>query len=514
MTRLPSRENALRYAAAALSGAVLSLVSPPTGLAALHWFSFVPLLLALHPLDRRLNFRLGYFSGFVGVFLLFRWLADTILVFSNLPFVAAYGCVVLFALVWGLPYGLLTMLVHPLRRRFGARWVFLFPAAWVASEYLQPALFPYFQGVGQYRTPYVWQLASVFGAMGVSYLVLVVNTAIASPWMDRREGRPIHAWPFAVVAVLFTANLGYGWWRWHAVEADLAAAPTRRVTLLQQDVTMLERLSDSRQKTLSSWLALTAEVVREKPDLVVWPEGATPGNPHEGKLLEVLGGMAKRGGFWFLTGGGTSEKDTFDTTRRIHKNSAYLFSPDGEVVGRYDKMVPLPFGEYLPWPVSYLRDYIQGPGNFRAGETPFVFDAGGVRFTTPICYEAILEKQMRNLMDTDIFVNITNDGWFGDTAAPHQHAMLSAIHAVQFGRPMVRVAYTGVSMVVEPHGEIHAETRPYEESATVTPVRLARFETPYRTWGGWFPLLATLVGAVAVAMAVQAERRAAVNEAA
>jgi apolipoprotein N-acyltransferase len=492
-----------RYLAAAVSGAVLSLVSPPIGFHALHWVSFVPLLVALHPTDNRLNFRLGYLSGFVAVFLLFRWLADTIVLFSNLPMIAAAGVLALFAAVWGLPYGLLSLLVHPLRRRFGERWVFVFPACWVASEFLQPALFPYFQGVGQYRALYVWQLASVFGAMGVTYLILLVNCALAALILERGK-----AWrPAAVAAAAFLANLGFGAWRVDHVEDVLADAPVKRVSLLQQHVTMVERLQDSGRKAFQSWVSLTAELKDQDVDLLVWPEGAAPFNPGEGKSAEFLGGMAKRFDAYFLTGGGTSEADPLNVQRRLHRNSCYLFGPDGQVAGRYDKMVPLPFGEYLPWPVSYLRDYIEGPGNFRAGTTPHVFEAGDVTFTTPICYEAILEAQMRNLMDADVFVNITNDGWFGDTAAPHQHAMLSAVQSVQFGRPMLRVAYTGISMVVEPHGRIVAETEPYTDVAEVVPMRIATFETPYRTWGGWFPPLVGAVGAVAAVMAMRGDER-------
>lgn len=512
MKLLPSKDVAWRFGGAAFSGAILSLVSPPNGLAALHWLSFVPLLVALHPTDHKLNFKLGYFSGFVGIFLLFFWLAETILIFSNLPMVAAVAVVVLFAAVWGLPYGLLAMLVHPLRRRFGDRWIFLFPACWVASEYLQPALFPYYQGVGQYRTPWVFQLASVFGAMGVTYLVMLVNCALASLLLNRRDGRPLPWVPLGATAALFAANLGYGAWRVGAVDEDLAKAPAKRVAILQQDVTMLERLASSRKETFDSWRALTAEVVDQDVDLIVWPEGAFPGNPHLGKNKDALARIAKDAGAWFLVGGGTSEPDTFDVERTIHLNSAYLFSPEGEVVGRYDKMVPLPFGEYLPWPVSYLRDYIQGPGNFRAGTTPHVFQAGDFTFTTPICYEAILESQMRRLMVADVFVNITNDGWFGDTAAPHQHAMLSAVQAVQFGRPMLRIAYTGVSMIVEPTGRVVTETRPYTNVSEVGTLRIAPVDTPYRTWGGWFPTVATLVAALAAAAAVKRERAAVTSD--
>ncbi len=509
MTRFFSRAELPRTLAALVSGLVLTLVSPPFGLSALHWFSFVPLFWALRPDDHRMNFKLGYLCGFSGVFCLFFWLAQTITLFSNIPLVLAAGIVVLFAAVWGLPYGFVAMSLHPLRRRFGAGWVFLFPAVWVGMEYLQPALFPYYQGVGQYRVAWVWQLASVFGAMGLSYLVILVNCAIAAFFIARREGKAAPVPVLAAVAAVWLGNLGFGAWRYAAVEAALAEAPVVRATILQQHVTMVTRLQDRGSDVLKSWMQLTSLVASQKPDLVVWPEGSIGYNPNEGKLKEIFSSMSQTGDFDFLVGGGTFSRDPENPAKRASWNSAYLFGRSGEILGRYDKMVPLPFGEYLPWPVSYLRDYIEGVGNFRAGTTPLVFDTGGYTFTTPICYEAILESQMRRLMDADLFVNITNDGWFGDTSAPHQHAMLSAVHAVELGRPMLRVAYTGVSMVVEPHGAIPVYTTPYTDVAEVVPVRMATFETPYRTWGGWFPRIASLVGAIA--LLVTFRRRAGVT---
>ncbi|MES2639123.1 MAG: apolipoprotein N-acyltransferase [Myxococcota bacterium] len=493
-----SRAALPRTLAALVSGLVLLFVSPPFGLSALHWFSFVPLFWALRPGEARMNFKLGYLCGFTGVFCLFFWLAQTITVFSNIPLVLAAGIVVLFAAVWGLPYGLVAMALPRLRQRFGGAWIFLFPAVWVGMEYLQPALFPYYQGVGQYRVPWVWQLASVFGAMGLSYLVILVNCAIAAFFIARREGTAPPIPVMAGVAALWVVNLGYGAWRYADVEAVLSGAPVVRASILQQHVTMVTRIQERGNDVLKSWMQLTKLVADQKPDLVVWPEGSIGYNPNEGKLKEIFSELSKRGGFDFLVGGGTFSRDPEDPTRRASWNSAYLFGKSGEILGRYDKMVPLPFGEYLPWPVSYLRDYIEGVGDFRAGTVATVFDTGRYTFTTPICYEAILESQMRQLMNADVFVNITNDGWFGDTSAPHQHAMLSAVHAVELGRPMLRVAYTGVSMVVEPHGAIPVYTTPYTDVAEVVPIRMATFETPYRTWGGWFPALASLVGFLAL----------------
>jgi apolipoprotein N-acyltransferase len=521
--RFFSRQNGVVLASALFSGAVLTFVSPPIertlplvgtvpigGLHFIHWLTFVPLLVAVADPGggpaasggrvrawlRSRNFRLGYLTGFSGVFLLFFWLAQTIDLFSNIPLALAALIVALFAAVFGLPYGVLASAVAPLRRRFGGGWVFAFPTLWVAMEFLQPALFPYYQGVGQYRNPYTWQLASVFGAYGLSWLILLTNSAASELWLSRRAGGALAWRPAAAAAGLFLANLAFGAWRFEAVEATLASAPVARVAVLQQGVTMVQRIQDRGSDVLRSWLGLTRRVAGERPDLVIWPEGSIYYNPTEPKLAEGFSEMTRSGGFAFLVGGGTREEDPENPGHRASWNSAYLFGRDGEIAGRYDKMVPMPFGEYLPWPVSYLKPWIEGVGSFRAGTHATEFKTDKFSFSVPICYEAILEAQMRTLSGADVFVNITNDGWFGDTAAPHQHAMLAAAYATELGRPMVRIAYTGISMIVEPHGVIRYETAPYTEVAEVVELRVATFETPYRTWGRAFPWLCLLLSAV------------------
>ncbi|MCB9746157.1 MAG: apolipoprotein N-acyltransferase [Alphaproteobacteria bacterium] len=186
------------------------------------------------------------------------------------------------------------------------------------------------------------------------------------------------------------------------------------------------------------------------------------------------------------------------------------------MLDRYDKMVPLPFGEYLPLADTFpiLREWIKGPGDFRAGEVPLVFQFtthGGqeVRFTTPICYEAILSSFVRKqLSDADLFVNVTNDGWFGDTAAPHQHGMLSAVRAVELGVPMVRLAYTGVSFNVSPTGRITNETEPFTEVIRIIESPVGRVDTVYRHIGDVFAWLCTLA-AGGILLSLWRDRRAA-----
>ena len=131
--------------------------------------------------------------------------------------------------------------------------------------------------------------------------------------------------------------------------------------------------------------------------------------------------------------------------------------------------------------------------NFHAGKEVTYFTAGEkntpYRFSTPICYEAILNGQMRKMSDADLFINVTNDAWFGKTAAPHQHAMLAAVQSMEWGRPMIRNAFTGVSFFVEANGNIIEETESFVPEARVATLHLYQTDTIYRM-GGWiFPWL-------------------------
>ncbi|MEL6348778.1 MAG: apolipoprotein N-acyltransferase [Myxococcota bacterium] len=504
-----------RAAIAALSGLGMMLVCPPIGLRHLLWVIFVPALLVMRPGEHRNNALIGYAAGWTMLAANFFWLADTVVIFSSLPYIASVLVVVIFATFFALPYLLVFGSARWLREHIGVWWVVVVPGLQVAAEHLIPSLFPYYLGGTMYRDPYIWQVASLTGPTGLTFLALVSNCLIVEGMLRFRSGQsqPI----LAVAALLATigAGFGFGAWRRTAVEAQLADAPTIRASILQQSEDMEFRLRESVWDTLSDWVLLTREVIADKPDLVVWPEGSVLFNPDDDRVYNALGGrspkqffgeLVTRGGFDFLIGGGTielHEGTTADGRQRFTAyNSCYGFRRDGAVVGRYDKMVPLPFGEYLPLADTFpiLREIIQGPGNFRAGTEAVTFSAssgdGQVRYTytTPICYEAILSGQMWRMRDADLLLNITNDAWFGDTAAPHLHGMLSAAQAVTLGRPMLRIAYTGVSFVVEPHGQILYETEPFAEVAEVVEVRLGAVQTGYRSGGFLFPWIAALVG--------------------
>lgn len=499
-----------RILAVVLAGASMRLVSPPIGWYEIHWFNLIPAFWALRQGNNKEN---GWLMYLMGVSLLatnYNWVSESILTFSNLPSFVAWVCVGLYAIAFAVPFWLVGWAVHWTREHFGLGWLWLLPGLQVAIEQTWPALFPYYHGALFYRSDITWQFGSVFGVTGLTYLVFLTNIlgaeilySVRNP-MDQ-PGPFGHSKHYRIAATIIIIHLIFGWWRRDAVELELQSAPTLRVAIMQQNVTMTHRLERSPWVGIRDWGQQTLSILDQDPDLVVWPEGSlggpvNPDDPRPAKALggkslkEFFGGLAKSNDFAFLVGGGTinfhDELDEDGYPTYTAYNSCYLFDQTGEVTGRYDKMVPLPFGEYIPFAETFpiLRKWIKGPGNFRAGNEVTYFKAKGENleysFSTPICYEAILNIQMRKMADADLFINITNDAWFGDTAAPHQHAMLTTVQAIEWGRPLFRLAYTGVSFVVEPHGTILYETKPFEEVSTVETIRMGQIDTIYRR-GGW-----------------------------
>lgn len=488
----PSRGDRLvRVLIAAFAGALLHIMAPPINLHWIHWVAYVPMLAALDPDRPKFNALIGWVYGAVGVGLVFRWFVDTIILFSNLPVPLAWACLGLFSLAFGAPYALIWAAVHPLRARFGGWWVLAWPALVVLVEFASMflLLFPYQQGVSQYRVPYTFQLASITGVWGVSFLLLAFNAALGEWVLRRRAGLPAPVFAISGAVSALSLVVLFGAWRYQRVEQALREAPVLRVGQIQSKDTMVDRMRIPAKQEFSWWVERTRALPPGSTDLVVWSEGACPYNLNEGTTSRLLASLAKQGGFEMIIGGGSREKreDEDGVTMVSAFNSVYHFAPDQPEPTRYDKMVPLPFGEYLPLADTFpwLDDLIQGPGHFAAGTVAVPFE-GRFTYATPICYEAILSYVCRRWPQPDLFVNVTNDAWFGDTAAPHQHAMLAAVRAMELGVPVFRSAYSGTSMVIEPHGRIHSETPVFEEVTRVVPVRVATLPTLYGKLGDWF----------------------------
>ena len=481
-----------RLAVTILAALALLLVAPPIGWHALQWLVYLPFFWVLREDRPRANLFFSAVYGVVAVAGIFSWIVDTVALFSNIPLPGAVAILLLFSAVFGSPYILLWVAVHPLRRRFGGLWIVLIPSLQVLIEFAERYvfLFPYNHGVGQYQFLPVWQIVSVTGIWGATWLVWFANCSLAEALYRRRERRPPPVRILAGTATLLALVMALGAWRVSRVEAALANGSVLRVAQIQSPMTMPERLRTPARVTFDFWRSETAKLASGEADLVVWPEGASPYSLQQDRVAEVIGALATAGDFEMVIGGGARERNpnSGEKTGLIAFNSVYHVDREGRLTGRYDKRVPLPFGEYLPLKgtsLSFLVDWVEGVGNFRAG-TEAVLLGGQHRYATPICYEATLGQVCRLFANPDLIVTVTNDAWFGDTRQPYLHEMMAAVRATELGVPMFRSAYTGVSAVIEPHGHIKARTKPFEYVNRVVPVRLAKMETLYVRWGDWF----------------------------
>ena len=186
-----------------------------------------------------------------------------------------------------------------------------------------------------------------------------------------------------------------------------------------------------------------------------------------------------------------------------YQNSAFLIDADGKVRGKYSKAHLVPFGEYVPlkrW-LPFLGIMVAQVGDFTAGTVGETISWGGRRLGVLICYEAIFPYIGRAVANNgaQLLVNITNDAWYGFTAAPYQLFSMTVFRAVENRRALVRAANTGISGFVDPAGRVLSKTALFEESAAVMNVPLLSGRTVYARIGDGFAWLALAVAAALVA---------------
>jgi apolipoprotein N-acyltransferase len=189
--------------------------------------------------------------------------------------------------------------------------------------------------------------------------------------------------------------------------------------------------------------------------------------------------------------------------RMIFHNSAYLVSPQGKILGKYDKVHLVPFGEYVPLKrfLPFIDKLVEQVGDFRPGHKGHTLAWADRRVGLLICYESIFPELARATVrnGADLLVNITNDAWFGRTSAAFQHFSMAVFRAVENRRCLARAANTGISGYIDANGRIRHTTGLYKEAVAVRPVALLKIASFYSRWGDW-PLWILTLGLTAIAI--------------
>lgn len=500
----------LRITAALSTGIAQALIAPPVGWTFLHWVSWLPLLWAVGSVRWKGRLALGWIAGFAGVVALFSWMLETGQRFFDLSVAHATLLLVAMGVLWGGYVAVFAVLLPRVKRLSGPAWPFAMAALWVACEFLNPQIFPYYQGAAHYQNLLLFQTASLFGVQAVSFLVLLFNgilwATLETLWLRRGSLRPIQLiGPVLATVVIFGVSLSYGAFRLDHIGRLQARADHLQIGLVQLGMGIEDR--ERRIKTASpgivrDYLAATREASHRGAQVVVWPEAACVRGV-TGPSGEPIRQLARDAGIEIWAGAIVVGSDPSGVAPQFH-NSAYRIDGTGHLDRRYDKNILLPFSEYTPGvrQFPWLSRLLSTRGDYSSGDQLRIYRTPWVRYNFLICYEALRSKLVRrNVREgSRLLVTLSNDAWFGDTSCPHQHMMLAAARSAEHGCPMVRVATTGISAVVDARGQIIQRTEPFAAQTLVVDLPLVYAPTLFTKIGNLFPwscVVITLFGLVA-----------------
>jgi apolipoprotein N-acyltransferase len=472
------------------------------GLFPLTWIAKVPALWAVRGEAPGRAFRLGLIYGLVGHLGGYYWLYHMLVDYGGLPPILSLGTLLLLASYLGLIFGLLLWCVRLAERDLGLAPAWSLLVAYPALELLFPIIFPYRIGASQYRFAAIAQIVEVTGMLGLTALIGLVNGAVYE-LLDACLARRRVVWlrP-AVAAAAFLAVTGYGLVRLRQV--DETVATSRRIT-----VALVQTNLGARQKQERRWefverhRQMTHELVAAHPEveLVVWPETAVnvplPRDVRElRRELEPQRPMVV-GALTVSREGG----------RRREYNSLLAVSETGELLGRYDKVRLLVFGESIPLAETFptLRSWFPRSSVFERGQVFQNLRVGGVSLLPLVCYEDILPDLLAEIWrrggPPEALVNVTNDSWYGDSHQPLIHLALATFRSIETRRALIRSTNTGISAIVDPAGRIVNRTGQWTREVLVgqVPIIEDRSTTLYLRTGdllGWLCVVLTLAGLV------------------
>ncbi|MGD8498604.1 MAG: apolipoprotein N-acyltransferase, partial [Chromatiales bacterium] len=399
-------------------------------------------------------------------------------------------------------------LIHLLRPRDGMpRWtgpLLTLPAVWVLFEWLRGWLFTGFPwllaGNGQINPlPGIGAplagLAPVVGVHGLSLAVALTAGLLWTAWRARGARR---AGPLAAVGLLWLIGAAAG-----RIEWTSAAGAPLRAAVLQGNVEQTVKWSpDGLMPTLEIYLELTRDNLAS--DLIVWPETAIPDFLHqvEAALIEPLGETARTEGVEIVIG-----VPIMETSERYFNGLISV----GSAQDRYYKRHLVPFGEYLPFKAQLgplvawfdvpMSDFSRG----RAAKP--LLQVGRDRVGASICYEDVFPDEVRQaLPEAAYLINVSNDAWFGDSLAPHQHLEFARLRALENGRAMVRSTNTGISALIDHRGRVLASIPSFVRGAASAEIQPRVGMTPYSRFGS-VPVLLLAAAMLAATLVLRRRRR-------
>ena len=468
----------------------------------LEWICLVPVLWAIRNQRPGRAFRIGWLAGIVMNIGGFYWAIQMFREFAGMPWPLAALGMLLLATANGFLFAAWAWATRLITRDTGWSVAWVSPVVWTALEKFWPEIFPNYLGASQYRLPLVTQVADLTGILGVTFIVVYFNStlfAALEQWFGNRRGAIRQ---LLVLALVMAAVLIYGQLRIGSMDRQAATAEHLTIGLVQTNRGAGDKRHDPESLLREHQEMSRTLVASQHLDLIVWPES-----------ILGIGLTSREGSLPSGLFGDTRTPTLFGAVLQLGEDrtalpygSALLADGAGRILGTYDKMVLVPFGEYIPFGETFpaLYSMLPVPGRFKPGDSCEPLPFGKYLFSVNICYEDIFPGQVRSLMRggpdrriPDVLFNLTNDSWYGNTTEPIEHLALASFRSIEHRRSLVRSTNTGISAFVDPVGRIVTRSGIWTRETLVGRVPMMHGRTVYALlgdWIGWVCALLALAG--------------------
>jgi apolipoprotein N-acyltransferase len=547
------------WALAALSGVLQVLPFPiagpvPQWRAAICWVALAPLLWALtrddkngHSLTILQSTALAYLCGFVWYLGNCYWIYQTMYLYGGLAKPIAAGILVLFCLYLGLYHALFGTLISTFRHRFGRQpALLLVPFTWVAVELARARItsFPWdLLGISQVDNPMLIRLAPITGAYGISFVIALVNAL----WLvririrERRYTRPVLTVAGVIFVVAYIFILRY-------TQTSLLTRPTATATLVQENLSVgaaaASQPFESIAQLIQSFSNLSIHPAnriyagipeypgtplitfeRLNPDapthtgLIVWPEAPSGFRTNDPEFIRQMRALADSTHAPLIIGSLGIDPNSDSNAQRpylVYDSATFFHEGENEAPGlssssqsRYDKIHLVPWGEYIPFKQFFFfaNKLTAGVGDMDRGTDRKVVRFNNHVYGAFVCYESIFGDEVRQFVKNgaEVLVNISDDGWYGDTSAPWQHLNMVRMRAIENHRWILRSTNTGVTASITPYGRVIAAAPRHIRTSIRVGFAYEHDLTFYAAHGDLFAYACALVTTIALAFSLRAK---------
>ncbi|HMI52329.1 MAG TPA: apolipoprotein N-acyltransferase [Candidatus Saccharimonadales bacterium] len=496
----------VRLLVAAASGALLSLSYTGYYLSIFAWTSVALLLLAALSARPRAAYACGFLHGLFFVLTSLSWIGEVLALHGGLSKAGGFALLLLFGTAWGVLSGGFCWCVNRLARQSLGLACVGAPFLWVGWEFARTHLpeigFPWnLLGYPASGNLAFLQLTAATGIWGLSLVVAAINTLLV--WVAFAKS-PALRWRAAAFGAA-TATLVGIYLAGPSYVPRAGASHTARSMQLNLPETegIVPDWFGAYRADMEEIVTLSLARSAATPDLLIWPEAPAPFSFQNAVFAQRASSIAVAFAHPFLFGTiewKQPEEAAGGLTRFAPYNSALLLDAQGRRAFSYDKVHLVPFGEYEPFPLIHrvVSSVSSEVGGFRKGTQHNVGQLGDQKFAAFICYEAIFPGEVREFAKSgaNLFINISNDGWFGKSAAAEQHIRMARVRAVENRRWILRSTNSGITASIDPYGRIHSPVGRDVRAAVDLPYDFRTDTTIYTRFGDWAAWLSVLISAI------------------